>query len=64
MMSHLERTKMVGKNAQGGTPFLICSRYKTHPPEDLVQMVQDYEQDIDKLSSEEFCAVYLVSGML
>ena len=64
MMSHLEPTKMTEKNAQGGTRAPICLRYKTHPPEDLVQMVQDYEQDIDKLSSEEFCAVYLVSGML
>mmetsp|Transcript_33824 Transcript_33824/g.60837 ORF Transcript_33824/g.60837 Transcript_33824/m.60837 type:complete len:475 (+) Transcript_33824:135-1559(+) len=61
MMSHLDPAKMEMKNVRGGTPSAVCLRAKKHPPEDLVQLVHDYEEEIDELSNEEFCAVHLAA---
>lgn len=61
MMSHLDPEKMQTKKVRGGRDSAVCLRGRQHPPEDLVQLAYDLGEDVDELSSEEFCAVHLVS---
>ena len=65
IMSHLDPAKIaMKKNVRGGFPPAVCLRAQKHPPEDLVQLVSDYGEDVDELSPEEFCAAHLVRVQL
>eukprot|EP00571_Detonula_confervacea_P010263 CAMPEP_0172298702 /NCGR_PEP_ID=MMETSP1058-20130122/1234_1 /TAXON_ID=83371 /ORGANISM="Detonula confervacea, Strain CCMP 353" /LENGTH=461 /DNA_ID=CAMNT_0013007989 /DNA_START=73 /DNA_END=1455 /DNA_ORIENTATION=- len=61
MMSHLDPAKIQKKNVRGGAPAAVCTRAKRHPPEDLIQLANDYGEDVDELSDEEFCAAHLAT---
>ncbi|KAL9190147.1 hypothetical protein ACHAXT_007358 [Thalassiosira profunda] len=59
MMSHLDPKKL--KKMRGGATKAVCLRAKRNPPDDLVQLVSDYGEDLDELSNEEFCAAHLAT---
>jgi len=61
MMSHLDPAKLEKASVRGGTPNAVCLRAKKHPPEDLVQLVYDFDEEIDELSNEQFCAAHLAT---
>lgn len=58
MMSHLDPEKI---RIRGGTASAVCLRARRHPPEDLIQFVQSYGEDIDELNDQEFCAAHLAT---
>jgi len=61
MMSHLAPTKELAWDDRGEVPPALCLRYKSNPPDDLVQLVNGHDENVDELSDEEFCAAQLAT---